>query len=38
MAEVFRGKLTNVKAIPAYLFHGLTAILALWMVMQALGV
>jgi hypothetical protein len=38
MAEVFRGKFTNVKAIPAYLFHGLTAILALWMVMKALGV
>jgi hypothetical protein len=38
MAEVFRGKFTNVKAVPAYLFHGLTAILALWMVMKALGV
>jgi hypothetical protein len=38
MAEVFRGKLTNVKAIPAYLIHGLTAILALWLVMKALGV
>jgi hypothetical protein len=37
MAEVFRGRWTNVKAVPAYLFHGLTAILALWLVMQALG-
>jgi hypothetical protein len=38
MAEVFRGKLANVKAVPAYLFHGLTAILALWLVLKALGV
>jgi hypothetical protein len=37
MAEVFRGKLTGVKAIPGYLFHGVTAILALWLFMQALG-
>jgi hypothetical protein len=38
MAEVFRGKWANTKAIPAYLFHGLTAVLALWLVMKALGV
>ncbi len=38
MAEVFRGKTSNVKAIPGYLFHGLTAVLALWLLLKALGV
>jgi hypothetical protein len=38
MAEVFRGKWANAKAIPAYIFHGVTAVLALWFVMLALGV
>ncbi len=37
MAEVVRGKTSNVKAIPGYLFHGAFAILALWLVMKALG-
>jgi hypothetical protein len=38
MAEVFRGKLTNIKALPGYLFHGAMAVLALWLVIKALGV
>jgi hypothetical protein len=37
MAEVVRGKTSTVKAIPGYLFHGALAVLALWMVMKALG-
>lgn len=37
MAEVVRGKTTNIKAIPGYLVHGATAVLALWLVMKALG-
>jgi hypothetical protein len=38
MAEVVRGKMKNAQAIPGYLFHGVFAVLALWMVMKALGV
>jgi hypothetical protein len=37
MAEVFRGKLSNGKALPGYLFHGVMAVLALWLVMKAVG-
>lgn len=37
MADVFRGKLTGAKAIPGYLFHGVTAVLALWLFMQAIN-
>lgn len=37
MAEVVRGKTTNMKAIPGYLFHGATAVLALWLLIKALG-
>jgi hypothetical protein len=37
MAEVFRGKWSTGQAFPAYLFHGFTAVLALWLVMKALG-
>jgi hypothetical protein len=37
MAEVFRGKWSNKEAIPAYLFHGVTAVLTLWLVMKAVG-
>jgi hypothetical protein len=36
---VFRGKTSAVspKIYPAYLFHGATAVLALWLVTKALG-
>ncbi|MHB1416652.1 MAG: hypothetical protein ACYC1C_15500 [Chloroflexota bacterium] len=39
MADVFRGKVSglSVKMYPGYAFHGVTAILALWLVMQAVG-
>jgi hypothetical protein len=37
MAEVFRGKLSNIKALPGYLFHGALAVLALWLVLKAVG-
>jgi hypothetical protein len=37
MADVFRGKTSGVKAIPGYLFHGVTAVLALWLFLQALA-
>jgi hypothetical protein len=37
MAEVLRGKTTTMKAWPGYLFHGLTAVLALWFFTKALG-
>ena len=39
MADVFRTKGSGVspKMWPGYLFHGLFAVLALWMVMKALG-
>jgi len=37
MAEVFRGKLSNIKALPGYLFHGAMAVLALWLVIKAVG-
>jgi hypothetical protein len=37
MSEVFRGKMSNVKAMPGYLFHGIFAVLALWLVLKALG-
>lgn len=39
MTDVFRGKVSGVspKLWPGYIFHGLFAVLALWMAMQALG-
>ncbi len=37
MADVFRRKLSVAKALPGYLFHGGTAILALWFLFKALG-
>jgi len=39
MAEVFRGKVSGVspKMWPAYAFHGVFAVLAVWMVMKAIG-
>lgn len=37
MAEVFRGKLSNIKALPGYVFHGAMAVLALWLVIKAVG-
>ncbi len=38
MAGVFRRKMTQVGAIGGYLFHGATAVLALWFLMKALAV
>jgi hypothetical protein len=39
MAEVLRNKVSGVspKMWPGYLFHGAFALLALWMVMKAVG-
>ncbi len=37
MADVFRGKYSSVKAIPAFCFHGVTAILAMWLFFQAVS-
>jgi hypothetical protein len=39
MADVFRRKVSGLspKMWPGYLFHGLFAVLALWLVMKALG-
>lgn len=39
MADVFRRKVPAIspKLYPGYLFHGITAVLALWMLMKALG-
>ena len=37
MADVFRHRTSLAKALPGYLFHGITAVLALWFVMKALG-
>jgi hypothetical protein len=37
MADVFRRRLALAKALPGYLFHGVTAVLALWFLMKALG-
>lgn len=39
MADVFRRKYSalSAHAIPGYLFHGLTAILSLWMILKAIG-
>ena len=39
MADVFRGNSSglSLKMLPGYLFHGVFAVLALWMVMKALG-
>ncbi len=37
MADVFRHKSSQAKALPGYLFHGVTAVLALWFMMKALG-
>jgi hypothetical protein len=39
MADVFRGKYSglSLKLLPGYLFHGVFAALALWLVLKALG-
>jgi hypothetical protein len=39
MADVFRGRTSglSLKMLPGYLFHGVFAVLALWMAMKALG-
>jgi hypothetical protein len=39
MADVFRRKVSGVspKMWPGYAFHGLFAVLALWLVMKGLG-
>jgi hypothetical protein len=39
MADVFRGKVSGLspKMRPGYLFHGLFAVLALWLVLKAVG-
>ena len=37
MADGIRQRQSVIKAMPGYLFHGLTAILALWLAMKALG-
>jgi hypothetical protein len=37
MVDVFRRRLSFGKALPGYLFHGVTAVLALWFLMKALG-
>jgi len=39
MADVFRGKYSglSLKLLPAYMFHGVFAVLALWLVLKALG-
>jgi hypothetical protein len=39
MAEVFRGKAKafSLKVLPWYGFHGVTALLALWLIFKALG-
>lgn len=39
MADVFRGKVSSLspKILPWYAFHGVTAVLALWLFLQALG-
>ena len=40
MADVFRGKISGrgAAAFGGYAIHGVTAVLALWMAMQALGI
>jgi hypothetical protein len=37
MADVFRGKVSgrSPSLLPGYAFHGVTAVLALWLVMKA---
>lgn len=37
MTDVFRRKLSPVKALPGYLFHGVTAVLALWFLIKAVS-
>ncbi len=37
MADVFRKKLPLPKALPGYLFHGITALLALWFFLKAVS-
>lgn len=39
MSEVFRGKMTafGKKALPMYAFHGVTAVLALWLALKAVS-
>ncbi len=39
MAGVFRGKMSgsDPKMLPGYLFHGVFAVLAVWLCLKALG-
>jgi hypothetical protein len=37
MADVFRRRTSQVKALPGYLFHGVTAVLALWFLMGGMA-
>ncbi len=37
MADVFRLKSSQMKASVGYLIHGITAVLALWFLMKAVG-
>lgn len=37
MADVFRHNTGFVKSLPGYSFHAVTAVLALWFVLKALG-
>ncbi len=37
MADGFRHRPSLVKQLPGYLFHGVTAVLALWFLMKAIG-
>lgn len=37
MADVFRHKSSQLKALPGYLIHGVTAVLALWFLMKAIS-
>ena len=39
MADVFRGKVSGLspRLLPGYLFHGLFAVLALWLALKAVG-
>jgi hypothetical protein len=39
MADVLRGKTSwfSLKSLPGYLFHGVFAVLALWLLIKALG-
>jgi hypothetical protein len=39
MSDVFRGRQSgfSLKMLPGYIFHGAFALLALWLVMKAVG-